>query len=564
MLRIENLSISFRNGLDTTQAVDHISFQLQKGAALGLVGESGSGKSVTALSIMRLLGPQAIIESGTITFNEMVLNDLDDAHMRQLLGSQIAMIFQEPMTALNPVIRCGKQVAESILRHQKISKADAMKQVIELFKTVKLPRPESIYRSYPHQISGGQKQRVMIAMAVANKPQLLIADEPTTALDVTVQKEIISLLRELREQFNMALLFISHDLGVVAEVADEVAVMYKGKIVEAGSTTTVFRNPQHPYTKGLMACRPPLRGKPHRLPTIEEFTENTPTIDEDTQKGKRSSEDNRKTDTSILEVKPVMQVDNLVKSYPIERKIFRKTEYVHAVDKVSFKVYPGETLGLVGESGCGKTTLSRAILRLIQADSGEIYFNEQSLLNLKSKGLKKLRKSLNIVFQDPYASLNPRISIGSAIMEPMQVHHLYQNNKERRKKALELLSKVGLPESSFNRYPHEFSGGQRQRIVIARALALNPRFIICDEAVSALDVSVQAKVLNLLNDLKADFGFTYIFISHDLSVVRYMSDRIMVMKDGQIVELGEADALYYNPKTEYTKQLIASIPVLDV
>ncbi len=509
---------------------------------------------------MGLLSPQAVVENGQIFFNDIDLLSLDKPSMRKLLGNQIAMIFQEPMTALNPVVRCGKQVAESIILHQKLSKSEAKKQVIELFKTVKLPRPDAIYKAYPHEISGGQKQRVMIAMAVANKPQLLIADEPTTALDVTVQKEIISLLKELRQQFNMSLLFISHDLGVIAEVADEVAVMYKGEIVESGSTTEIFKSPKHPYTKGLMACRPPLTGKPARLTTIEEF------MGGDSKKRVDLSSKTqpliKRTDSASNQA-PIMQVDSLVKSYPIQKKFFGKTKYVHAVDKVSFSVFQGETLGLVGESGCGKTTLSRAILRLIDADGGQIYFKEQALLSLKHKDLKQLRKNLNIVFQDPYSSLNPRISIGMAILEPMQVHGLHKNKAERKQKVIELLEKVGLTADTFNRYPHEFSGGQRQRIVIARALALEPKFIICDEAVSALDVSVQAKVLNLLNDLKADFGFTYIFISHDLSVVRYMSDRIMVMKDGQIVELGEADDLYHKPKTDYTRQLIAAIPQLE-
>lgn len=566
MLRINQLSIQFRNGPQITQAVDQISFHIKKGGALGLVGESGSGKSVTALAIMRLLDPQAMVHGGEIMFNDVNLLSLPQEAMRELLGNKIAMIFQEPMTALNPVIRCGKQVAESIMLHQKLSKKEAKKQVLELFNTVRLPRAEDIYKAYPHQISGGQKQRVMIAMAVANKPQLLIADEPTTALDVTVQKEIIALLKDLRQQFNMSLLFISHDLGVISEVAEDVAVMYKGKIVETGNCADIFKHASHPYTKGLMACRPPLTGRPERLPTIEQFMgENSEDLRATLQGQKElSTQERAMQQQGIQAQEAVMKIEQLVKRYPLKKKLFGKSRYMTAVDGVSFSVYPGETLGLVGESGCGKTTLSRAILRLIDADSGQIYFEDQPLGSLSSKALKPIRKKLNIVFQDPYSSLNPRISIGQAIMEPMQVHHLHKNNRQRKQKAMDLLEQVGLSAEVFSRYPHEFSGGQRQRIVIARALALEPSFIICDEAVSALDVSVQAKVLNLLNDLKARFGFTYIFISHDLSVVRYMSDRIMVMKEGMIVEVAEADTLYHHPQTDYTKQLVASVPVFDV
>ncbi len=556
LIEIHELSIQFKNESGRSYAVQDVSFSIKKGEAVGLVGESGSGKSVTALSIIGLLPVQAIISSGRIFYNGQDLLQFDESTMRMYRGNHISMIFQEPMTALNPVIKCGEQVAEIIRLHQRTSKKQARKQVIELFKKVKLPRSEDIYQSYPHQISGGQKQRVMIAMAVANKPDLLIADEPTTALDVTVQKDIILLLNELRKEFGMSLLFISHDLGVISEVSERVAVMYQGQIVEEGPVNKIFQNPQHPYTKGLMACRPPLQGKPRLLPTIDDFLEKKP---------KEQKRERATIKTIEVHGNPdILSVHKMEKKYVSKRNFLGKpTYYVHAVNDVSFNVLKGETLGLVGESGCGKTTLGRSILRLIEPDSGSIYFDEKDLLQLSGRDLKKARKNINIVFQDPYSSLNPRLSIGEAIIEPMKVHGLHRNRNERRNKAEELLETVGLKKEFFNRYPHEFSGGQRQRIVIARALALNPKFIICDEAVSALDVSVQARILNLLNKLKREFGFTYIFISHDLSVVRYMSDRIMVMKDGKIIETGVADQVYFHPQHDYTKKLISSIPIQE-
>lgn len=551
MIKIKDLTIKFGQKSTEKIAVNNVSIEVANGESLGIVGESGSGKSLTALAIMQLLPEQALVTSGSIYFNDTDLLKLKSNNIRNYRGNKIAMIFQEPMTALNPVMKCGKQVVESIVLHQKLSKKAARLQTIQLFEKVKLPRPNNIYNSYPHQLSGGQKQRIMIAMAIANKPNLLIADEPTTALDVTVQNEILKLLVDLKEEYGMSLIFISHDLGVVSQVASSVAVMYKGEIVEQGLLNDVFSNPQNSYTKGLLSCRTSNSIKGRRLPEIDDFLS-----------GKQPSDTIPLPNKEInYNGEPSLDIQGLQKDYITSKNIFGKPlSVISAVNNVSFKVFPGETLGLVGESGCGKTTLSRSILRLIEPDSGSIYFNATNMMSLSSRQIKKQRKNINIIFQDPYSSLNPRLSIGASIVEPMAVHGLYGNRKSRKLKAIELLQKVGLKTEHYNRYPHEFSGGQRQRIVIARTLALNPRFIICDEAVSALDVSVQAKVLNLLNDLKNEFGFTYIFISHDLNVVRYMSDRIMVMKDGQIVEIGEANEIYSNPGTSYTKRLIESIP----
>ena len=554
MLKIENLHIGFKTSAGETVAVDGITFRLKKGESLGLVGESGSGKSLTALSIMGLLPEQANRRSGSVIFeNENVLN-VSSKKWQHIRGLKMGMIFQEPMTALNPVQRCGKQVTEVICQHRRIKKKVAKQEVLNLFKKVRLPRPEKIFSAYPHEISGGQKQRIMIAMAIANKPELLIADEPTTALDVSVQKDILQLLADLQKETGMAILFISHDLAVVAKVAQHIAVMYKGRIVEENDVNNIFSNPKHPYTKGLIACRPPLQGRPEKLPTIDDFLNKTAF----------STIKQRKKfyyPASGEMISPLLQVENLKKEFPLKKSLTGKIiERVVAVDHVSFNVFSGETLGLVGESGCGKTTLGRTVLRLIDPDEGKIFFEEKELMLLKGKALKKERKNINIVFQDPYSSLNPRMSIGRAIMEPMIVHKMFGNNIHRKEKVMELLEKTGLKREHYHRYPHEFSGGQRQRIVIARALALQPKFIVCDEAVSSLDVSVQAKVLNLLNTLKKEFGFTYIFISHDLSVVRYMSDRIMVMKKGKIVEVGDADSVFFHAQHPYTQQLIEAIP----
>lgn len=565
MLNVENLNIDFYNQDEKTwfKAVKQISFNVKKGTVLGIVGESGSGKSVTSFSIMRLHDERAAKITGEIDFEDISLLNLSSNEIRQIRGNQISMIFQEPMTSLNPVFTCGYQVAEAIMLHRKVDKAEAKRHTIALFNEVQLPRPEKIFDNYPHQISGGQKQRVMIAMALSCDPKLLIADEPTTALDVTVQKTILQLLLKLKQERNMAMIFISHDLGVVNEIADEVAVMYKGEIVEQGPAKSIFENPQHPYTKGLLACRPSPSLQLKKLPVVADFL--TGKIDDASAHLQAS---NQLTTAEIAArreklyaQKPLLQIKDLCTWYPIHNGLFGKTtDYVKAVDQLNFEVFPGETLGLVGESGCGKTTLGRTILRLIQPTSGDIIFNGENITHIGKTALRKLRKDVQIIFQDPYASLNPKLSIGQSILEPLQVHKLYRNDNERKQKVLELLDKVGLKEEHFNRYPHEFSGGQRQRVVIARALALQPKFIICDESVSALDVSVQAQVLNLIKDLQHEFGLTYIFISHDLAVVKHISDRILVMNKGKIEEEGFPEQIFYAPKAAYTQKLIEAIP----
>jgi peptide/nickel transport system ATP-binding protein len=560
LLRINDLSIDFIAESGTTPALKNISLSVHRSEILAIVGESGSGKSVTALSILQLLVGTAKFSSGEIIFSEDGKNEIDlirlpNKELQKIRGNKIAMIFQEPMTSLNPVFTCGNQVAESIQLHKKISTGEAKKQAIEWFRKVKLPEPEKVYSKYPHQLSGGQKQRVMIAMAICCKPSLLICDEPTTALDVTVQKNILQLIKELQEEQKMGVIFITHDLGVVSEIADKIAVMYKGKIVETNSRKEIFDTPQHPYTKGLLACRPLFHKKGERLPVVSDFLEE--------RKTEIKSSDEKQEIRNIKNDKPetLLRVKNLSVWFPVKKNLLgRSLSFTKAVNDVSFEVIKGETLGLVGESGCGKTTLGRTLLRLIEPTEGEIIYNGIDLTKKTSDEIISLRKDIQLVFQDPYSSLNPRLTIGSAITEPLKVHGQYKNEKQRKEKAVDLLEKVNLDSKHFHRYPHEFSGGQRQRIVIARALALNPSFIICDEPVSALDVSVQAQVLNLLNDIKKEFGFTTIFISHDLAVVRYISDRIMVMHKGKIVEQGVANEVYYHPKNEYTKNLIDSIP----
>jgi peptide/nickel transport system ATP-binding protein len=574
MLQINNLRIQFRTSNGWFDAVKDISLQIKSGHTLGIVGESGSGKSVTALSIMRLLDEKQTKISGDIIFDDITITQTSEKEMRGLRGNRIAMIFQEPMTSLNPVLTCGKQITEAIILHQKLDKAEAKQQAINLFNEVQLPRPESISDSYPHQLSGGQRQRVMIAMALSCNPELLIADEPTTALDVTVQKTITDLLLKLKAERNMSLLFISHDLGVVSQVADEVLVMYKGNVVEQATVKNIFTNPQHPYTKGLLACRPSANHQLKTLPTISDFlkvdangnlTGTGLTLNSIQENFAYTNVEVEERKDLLYKQQPILTVKNLCTWFPVNTGWFSsKKEYVKAVNDVSFEVFPGETLGLVGESGSGKTTIGRSILRLIEPTSGSVIFNGANLLKLNSTDLRHMRRQIQIIFQDPYSSLNPRQTIGQLLMEPMQVHGLHGNDNARRQKVKELLQRVNLLPEHFNRYPHEFSGGQRQRVVIARALALEPQFIICDESVSALDVSVQAQILNLLRELQQDLGLTYIFISHDLSVIKHISDRIMVINKGQIEEIADPDQLYHHPKTEYTQKLIASIPQITL
>ena len=581
LLKVENLFVEFVQTDKTSRVIHDISFSINAGETVAVVGESGSGKSVTSLSILRLLQEPPARISGKINLisenSSKDLLQLSDKAMCAVRGKDIAMIFQEPMSSLNPVLTCGFQLVEALQVHnKKMSTTDAKKRTLELFERVKLPDPERAFKSYPHQLSGGQIQRVMIAMAISCHPKLLIADEPTTALDVTVQKSILELLNDLKKEFGMSILFITHDLGVVKEIADRVIVMYKGRIVEENTATNIFSNPQHPYTKGLLACKPKMNERPEKLHTVSDYMEvetlhalqgeddeltftekNTALIDyklvSDFETAQRFAD--------LVAQKPLFEIRNLCIDYPSKKNFWGSpTAYTHAVNNVSFDIYPGETLGLVGESGCGKTSLGRSLINLTPATSGSVKYKGEELTSASAERWRALRRDIQIVFQDPFASLNPRITIGNAILEPLEVHRVLTNNKERREKVYQLLETVGLLPEHFNRYPHEFSGGQRQRICIARALALNPKFIIFDESVSALDVSVQAQVLNLLTDLRKQFSFTSIFISHDLSVVKFISDRIMVMQRGKIIETQAADALYANPKEKYTQQLIEAIP----
>lgn len=563
LLQVKDLAVSFPTVDGEFEALKGISFELNRGEVLGIVGESGSGKSMTALSILQLLPGSALWKSGEIVFHSdqdspIILNELDAKGLQKIRGNRISMVFQDPMSSLNPVYTCGNQVAEVVQLHKGLSGKEARQAVLALFEQVQLPDVERIFAAYPHQLSGGQKQRIMIAMAIAATPDLIIADEPTTSLDVTVQGQILELLLALKDELNIGILFISHDLGVISEIADRVLVMKEGEIVERGDKVSLLQQPSHPYTKGLLACRPPLNKRLRRLPTIADFQgDNKP----EAEKWAYKEEDYQQHLQEIAAKPSILEIEQLETWFPSKKNFWgRPTAFVKAVDGVSFQLKKGESIGLVGESGCGKTTLGRTILKLIEPQAGRIVFAGNELTALDEQGMQPHRKDMQIVFQDPYASLNPRKMIGYAISEPMRKYFPSLSQQEWKDKTVALLEKVGLSADHFFRYPHEFSGGQRQRIAIARALAVEPSFLICDESVSSLDVSVQAQILNLLTELREEKGLSYIFISHDLSVVRFMADRILVMYEGKIVEEGLADDLYNNPKTAYTKKLIEAIP----
>ncbi|NJM93713.1 MAG: ABC transporter ATP-binding protein [Cytophagales bacterium] len=581
LLHVNGLVTEFQSDGARVKAVNEVSFSIKKGETIGIVGESGSGKSVTSLSIMGLIpNPPGKVVNGQVYFRSqrygqvLDLTQVSPDVMSHIRGEEMSMIFQEPMTSLNPVFTCGDQVSEVLRLHLSMSRRQARQRTIALFDEVQLPRPEKIYDSYPHNLSGGQKQRVMIAMCMACRPSLLIADEPTTALDVTVQARILQLMKTMREEHHTAIIFITHDLGVIAEIADRILVMYRGQIVEQGTVWDIFDRPQHPYTKGLLACRPRLDVRLKVLPTVSDFMDTAldgrlsekkshkyNSVGEAILFSAESDEEFTERQEQLRKKAPILRVEKLSTYFPVNESMFGKArDYIKAVEDVSFEVYPGETLGLVGESGCGKTTLGRSILRLVEPNSGHIYFEGKDLRQLGKREMRLIRKDMQIIFQDPYASLNPRMTIGEAIMEPMRIHGVLANDKERKHRVIQLLERVNLLGRWYDRYPHEFSGGQRQRICVARALALNPKFIVCDESVSALDVSVQAQVLNLLTELREEFKITYIFISHDLSVVKFISDRVIVMNKGQIVEEGYPNELYEKPKENYTRELIRAIP----
>jgi len=553
ILSVKKLSISFKNKEVLTSVVNEVSFDIFSNQIVGLVGESGSGKSVTSMAVMGLLPQKSCKVSGQVIYQDENLLTKNNKALRSVLGNEISMIFQEPMTSLNPSLSCGDQVKEVLALHTQLSNKEIEAEVLTLFNKVKLPRAKEMMRQYPHELSGGQKQRVMIAMAIACKPKLLIADEPTTALDVSVQRDVVLLLKELQKETQMSILFISHDLALVSEIAQHVVVMQKGKIIEQGNTQQLFKYPKEVYSKALLNAKPKLNVRLKRLPTVASF------LKKSFRKEIVTQEEREIAHQKLYLQSPILEVKNL-KTYYVSKKMFLKTTTVKAVDGVSFKVHKGETIGLVGESGSGKSTIGRTILGLEKASEGEIWYDGVNLLALNGVERKKYRQEIQLIFQDPYSSLNPVLKVGSAILEPMQKHRILTNNQERKTYICNLLTKVGLKEEHYDRYPHEFSGGQRQRIGIARALALQPKLIICDESVSALDVSVQAQVLNLLNSLKEEFGFTYIFISHDLSVVKFMSDQLIVLNKGKIEEIGDADKIYLNPKKEYTQVLINAIP----
>lgn len=559
MFEVKNLSIEFKTDEGVVRAVKNISFRIPKGKTVGLVGESGSGKSVTSLAMMRLIpSPPGKIASGEILMDGKNLLNLSEREMRSIRGNRISMIFQEPMTSLNPVFTVGNQISETLMLHQKMSKKEAWARSVELLRQVGIPHPEERVHTYPHKLSGGQRQRVMIAMAIACKPELLVADEPTTALDVTIQKQILELLAQIQKEKGMSMLFITHDLGVIADIADEVVVMYRGEIVEQGPTQEIFKNPKHPYTKGLLACRPSLSSRPERLPTISDFMSAS---GEEKAYTARIQTDTPKREIEVKSLPTLLEIKGIEKKFPVDKGLFGNvTKWTHAIDGVSLQVKRGETLGLVGESGCGKTTLGRTILRLIDPSAGQIVYDGQDITNLSPSEMRPLRRKMQIIFQDPYASLNPRMTVGSILTEPMNIHGIGQNREERMQMTVDLLRTVGLNDNMIGRYPHEFSGGQRQRICIARALAVKPEFIVCDESVSALDVSIQAQILNLLLDLREQFNLTYVFISHDLAVVKFISDEVAVMYNGKIVEKNTAQGIYEAPQHDYTRKLLGAIP----
>lgn len=553
LLEVKNLNVKFRlDGGKIFDAVKGVSFDVPKNSTVALVGESGSGKSVSAMSIIRLLPPeQAIISPDSqVMFNGTDLLKLKDAQMRDIRGKDISVIFQEPMTSLNPVFTCGDQIAETLRLHMGMSKRQAWTRAEELMAEVGIPNPKLRMNSFPHEMSGGQQQRVMIAMAIACEPKLLIADEPTTALDVTIQKQILDLIANLQQKHHMSVLFITHDLAVVGEIADSVVVMQQGDIKEKGTAKQIFETPQHPYTKALLSCRPNVDSRPKRLPVIEDFMR---------PEGLRPENLAQQTRGFTDKEEYVLEVRNLSKKFHLKEGLFKKRE-VAAVKGASFKLARGKTLGLVGESGSGKTTVGLTLMRLHEASGGEVLFDGVDLLKLSEREMMKYKRRIQIVFQNPYASLNPRFTVGQILLEPMTIHNIGGNEQERVQMAMALLKRVGMPEVSFYKYPHEFSGGQRQRIAIARCLTMKPDVLICDESVSALDVSVQAQVLNLLQDLQEEYKMSYIFISHDLAVVKYISDQVMVMSEGDVVEVANADDIYLNPKQEYTKKLLGSIP----
>ncbi|MFL5784668.1 MAG: ABC transporter ATP-binding protein [Bacteriovoracaceae bacterium] len=563
LLSVRNLTVDFHTSEGVTRAVNNVSFDVPAGKTIGIVGESGSGKSVTSLAVMGLLQkPAARIPQGEILFNGQDLLKFTDHQMRAIRGNQISMIFQEPMTSLNPVFKVGDQIAETLRVHKNMSNKEAWEKAIDLMNQVGIPNPKARAHAYPHEMSGGQKQRVMIAMAISCEPKLLIADEPTTALDVTIQKQVLDLLFKLQQEYQMAMMFITHDLGVIGDIADDVVVMYRSNVVEKNKAQTIFTGAQHPYTKGLLACRPKLGANPKRLLTVSDF------MNEQGEEVKIDSAKVQVFDKETVQEKPtdtLLEVRNIVTQFPIKGGFFNRTvDHFKAVNDVSFTLKKGKTLGLVGESGCGKTTLGRTILRLIEPASGQIIYNGKDITNVYGEELRLLRRKMQIIFQDPYSSLNPRMTIAEILTEPLVIHKVGANKQERLNMAKELAEKVGLKVSQLNRYPHEFSGGQRQRISIARALMLKPEFVVCDESVSALDVSIQAQVLNLLLDLQDEFGLTYVFISHDLSVVNFIADEVGVMNAGRIIEMDKASRIYKNPKEEYTRMLLSAIPKGEV